>query len=234
MRRVMSLWLPHWPIERWRRQHPGPPSAKPFVLVNRVGARSLLSAVDAAAAAEGLTPGLALADARALRPDLAWGPADPAADAKALARLAVWCGRFSPWTAPHGEEGIWLDVTGVAHLHGGEESLAREVVERLGRQGITARAVIAETAGAAWALARGSGTAVRVLARGRRARRLPRCSGRWWGNASIRRWGFSPNRFRRFPQRRGAGCGGALPNRSRPPRISQARWRCCSSLSAGT
>lgn len=102
----------------------------------------------------GIAPGLALADARALHPGLEVAAADPTGDAAALARLAVWCGRYSPWTSPHGSDGVWLDVTGCAHLQGGEESLAAELVERLARQGIAGRAAIADTAGAAWAVAR--------------------------------------------------------------------------------
>jgi protein ImuB len=126
----------------------------PLVLVATIGNRPLVTAVDAAAERMGIFPGQALADARALHPALAVAPADPAGDAAALARLAAWCGRFSPWTAPQGGDGVSLDITGCAHLQGGEQSLAAELVERLARQGIAGRAAIADTAGAAWAMAR--------------------------------------------------------------------------------
>ena len=56
--------------------------------------------------------------------------------------------------AADGADGVWLDITGCAHLQGGEESLIRDVITRLATQGIAGRAAIAETAGAAWALAR--------------------------------------------------------------------------------
>lgn len=102
----------------------------------------------------GITCGLPLADARVLHPGLLVAEADPTGDAAALVRLAAWCGRYSPWTARHGAVGIWLDVTGCAHLRGGEEDLIKEVVERLATQGIDGRAAIADTAGAAWAVAR--------------------------------------------------------------------------------
>jgi protein ImuB len=130
-------------------------------------------AVDAAAAAAGIAPGLPLAVARALVPGLAVLPADPAGEAAALARLAAWCGAFSPWTAPEtgegtdprdgalpdpppgaGAGGLWLDVTGCAHLFGGEAGLLRGLVGRLARLGFTARAGLAGTPGAAWAVAR--------------------------------------------------------------------------------
>ncbi len=114
----------------------------------------MVTAVDPAAAALGLRPGLPLADARALYPALGVRRADPMGEAADLARLAAWCGRWSPWTAAEGSDGIWLDITGCAHLRGGEAALAGEVMERLQDQGIAARAAIADTAGAAWAVAR--------------------------------------------------------------------------------
>lgn len=83
--------------------------------------------------------------------------ADFVGDAAALSKLARWCDRFSPWTAPCGTDGIFLDVTGCAHLFGDETGLAAQAVARLARQGIEARAAIADTLGAAWALSRFGG-----------------------------------------------------------------------------
>ncbi len=127
---------------------------------------------------------MALADARAIEPDITVLAADPAADQAALARLALWCGRYSPWTAPSGSDGIWLDLTGAAHLRGGEGDLAHELVARLDRQGIKARAAVADTPGAAWAVAREGARPVTVVPPGAvrvalallpvRALRLPR------------------------------------------------------------
>jgi len=97
---------------------------------------------------------MALADARAIEPGLVVLRADPASDMAALTRLAAWCGRYSPWTALDQPDGLWLDLTGAAHLRGGEAALAVELVARLERLGFSARAAIAETPGAAWALAR--------------------------------------------------------------------------------
>ena len=101
-----------------------------------------------------------LAEARAQLPELDVQPADPDGDAAALKRLAAWCGRYSPWTAPdpHGGEGggagVWIDATGCAHLFGGEAAMLSDLCHRLGRLGFTARAAMADTPGAAWALAR--------------------------------------------------------------------------------
>jgi len=129
--------------------------------VHDQGGRLLLAALDRAAAAAGLGPGMALADGRALVPGLKTAQLDPLEDARALARLAEWCGRYTPWTAvdPAGGglgagAGLLLDVTGCAHLFGGEAALAADLAARLARLGFTARLALADTIGAAWGLAR--------------------------------------------------------------------------------
>ena len=123
MRRIMSLWLPDWPTDRLRRAARAPArlegSVRPFVTAATIGNRRLVIAASPEAIANGITPGLPLADAQAYCPGLAVFPADPAGDAGALHRLAEWCGRWSPWTVPDGTDGILLDITGCAHLQGG-------------------------------------------------------------------------------------------------------------------
>jgi len=135
------------------------PPRKPAVLALSVGTRRVISAVNASAEAQGILPGLVLADARAQLPNLVVSAADPGGDAASLLRLAHWCGRYSPWTAPQGADCIALDITGCAHLLGGEDGLAAELGERLARQGLTARIGIADTLGAAWAVAHGAASA---------------------------------------------------------------------------
>lgn len=122
--------------------------------------------MSAGAALEGIAPGIGLADARALDPALLVEEADFIADAAALAKLAAWCDRFSPWITPCGADGILLDITGSAPLFGDEMGLACQAVARLARQGIEARAAIADTLGAAWALSRFGNRAVLTVPRG--------------------------------------------------------------------
>ena len=141
-------------MDRLRRERPSDWRAEPFVLVRECAGRVIVSALNEAASAAGLTPEMALADARAIVPALATAPADPPADAAFLARLAAWCERYTPWTAPEGSDGVWLDVTGCAHLFGGEEAMLRDLLSRLDGLGISARAALADTPGAAWALSR--------------------------------------------------------------------------------
>ena len=118
----------------------------------------VLSAVNAAARGVGLRQGQAHADARAIVPNLLSAPAEPEQDRSALHRLALWAERFSPSVgmdaATPGLEGLVLDMTGGAHLFGGEAALLTEIERRLKAAGVPAQAAIADTPGAAWALAR--------------------------------------------------------------------------------
>ena len=152
MRRYVSLWLPRWPTDRWRRRQAEPLSA-PLALVGRGKGGLHLTAVDAAAAGQGLSPGMTLTNARALVPGLKAADADTAADAHALGQLADWCGRYTPWTAVDGEDGVILDITGCAHLFGGEAALVQDLRRRVEGLGFEARAAAADTPAAAWAWA---------------------------------------------------------------------------------
>src|SRR5262249_35301314 len=124
--------------------------------------RRIVAALNPPAEVAGIAPGLPVADARALLPSLAVADSDPAADAALLARIAEWCGRFSPWVAVDAADGIALDVTGCAHLFGGEEGRAGEAARRVPRLGFAGRVAIADTVGAAWGFARFGPEAVGV------------------------------------------------------------------------
>ncbi len=117
----------------------------------------MISAVTEAAAASGARIGARLTDARALEPGLIAIPADPAGDAALIQRLARWAARWSPLVEVDGGDGLRLDVTGVAHLFGGEAALAEDVRTRFAALGLSSRVAIAPTPGAAWALARFGG-----------------------------------------------------------------------------
>lgn len=95
-----------------------------------------------------------LASARAMVRELVVIEADETADAKQLAAIADWCDRFSPFVAIDGADGLLLDVTGAAHLFGGEAAMLKTVCATITRQNFVVRAAIAGTAAAARALAR--------------------------------------------------------------------------------
>lgn len=133
-----------------------PPGAgRPVVLVERIGQRDLIASSCPIALALGLIPGMAAAHARALVGDLDVHDADAAADRAWLDRLALHAAaHWTPSASVSGADGLWLDLTGVAHLFGGEERFCRRLLRFLARLGFTARVAVAGTPGAAHALAR--------------------------------------------------------------------------------
>jgi protein ImuB len=151
-RRFLSLWFPRFPTDRWRRLRPE--SAGPLALIQSGQGGVRLTAVDAAATSVGLAQSMNLADARALVPNLVAEPAAPEADAAALAGLAQWCSRWSPWCAADGADGLALDITGCAHLFGGEEVLLADACARLARTGFAVQGAVADTPAAGWGWAR--------------------------------------------------------------------------------
>lgn len=153
-RRFVSVWLSRWPTDQWRRRNKIGPLSGPLALTLSGQGGIRLHAVDALAMADGLRPGMLLADARALCPGLTAMSADPAADRTALARLALWVQRYTPQAATDGVDGLILDITGCAHLQGGEDGLLADLGDRLGRAGLTHRLAVGDTGAAAWGWAR--------------------------------------------------------------------------------
>ena len=124
-------------------------------MIGRSGRKRMVLAADAAAQALRLYPGTAASQARALCTELIAHDADPAGDAQALDRLALWALKlYAPIVAADPPAGLVLDVSGVAHLFGGEAALLADMIARLAAAGFSARAAMAGTWGAAHALAR--------------------------------------------------------------------------------
>ena len=142
-----------------------------FVAVASVKGAQRITAMTDGAARLGLKVGMGLADARAMYPRLPVVDADPEADRRLLEAIADWCDRYTPLVGLDPPDGLFLDITGCAHLFGGEAALARDLLTRLKRQGFAACAAVADTAGGAWAVARygkqgivlGGGTPAAVL-----------------------------------------------------------------------
>jgi protein ImuB len=157
MTRVVSVFLPNWSIDRFRRMagDAAPQPEVPFVLIASDGNRRLVQAANAAALAAGLRVGIPATKAQALIPGLLVEEADLATDAQELARLAIWLHqRVAPIVAPDPPHGIVIDTTGADHHHGGEADMLHAIVGRLAMSGVEARAAIADSWGAAHALAR--------------------------------------------------------------------------------
>src|ERR1700675_1786537 len=183
MSRIVSVWLPRWPIFRALAAQAKNPSSKqvdpdrPFVLTVVATGGPRIAALNVAAVATGLATGDLLADARAKAEFLQMRDADPAADDAALRRLALWATRYtptaSPWNEDNGADGFFLDITGSAHLFGGEEKLLADLASRLQKNfGLPAGLAVADTPGAAWALSRFHKTPLFVLPCGQEAAAL--------------------------------------------------------------
>ena len=161
-RRYLVLQLPMLATDRIRHAEPAL-QGQPLACWATVGNRRVLTAVDAPSTT--LHPGQALADARAMCPELVLRPAAAQADLVLLERLALWGLRFTPLSATDAPDGLVLDITGCSDLFGGEAPLLARVSAGLGRGGIAARAVIAGVVDVAAVLAR-SGRHGTILPRG--------------------------------------------------------------------
>ncbi|WP_236960880.1 Y-family DNA polymerase [Methylobacterium durans] len=159
MPRIVSVCLTHWPVTRLRRALREPDDGLPMAVAALGSGGLRLTAVDARAHALGLRPGEPLGRVQArIGTPLKVHPADPEADAAALVRLCLWAQRYTPlvaaFGAAEGGEGLFLDVAGASHLLGGEAGLMADIAGRLAAHGIPARLALADTPGAAFALAR--------------------------------------------------------------------------------
>ena len=133
----------------------------PLVATRRDGNRLVLAAVCRQARALDLALGMPLAQARILVPGLDVRDADPEGDAAFLARLGLFAARrWTPRAAVSGPDGLWLDLGGVAHLFGGERAMGERILGFCARLGFTARLAVADSFGAAHALARFGGEAL--------------------------------------------------------------------------
>ncbi|MCJ2185162.1 hypothetical protein MTR62_21085, partial [Novosphingobium sp. 1949] len=179
-RRYLALWLPFLPTDRFRIERAPHPQARgasrsgtggatppegafgesasaegaPLALVAKVRGGLRLLALDQAALDGGLVPGMTLADARAIEPELHVAEMDSGADRRWLERLAARCQDWSPLVTLAPPDAIVLDIAGVAHLFGGEAALVAQIEEVIGALGVTLRLACGSTAEAAQVLAR--------------------------------------------------------------------------------
>jgi len=157
-RRILSVWLPRLASEAALRRLGARLGGEtgPFAVVARRGAAEVLVCLSPAATRAGLRRGQPLSEARALCPALLTRAEVDLAPLRGS--LIRWAGRYAPWVGHDAPEavghGLVLDITGAAHLMGGEGPLAADLVARLAAMGFTARAGVAGTRGAAWAVAR--------------------------------------------------------------------------------
>lgn len=157
------MWFPNWPLQRLSSRQPEL-RRRPLILYqadNRDRLQVVLCSRSAAAA--GVSPGMPIAEAKGLlqrqrgRHAPHFEEHQPAADRHALQSLAEWALHFSPLVGLDDADdpaGLLLDISGCDHLFGGERELALRMQQNLKHWGYAPRSAVADTIGAAWALAR--------------------------------------------------------------------------------
>ncbi len=173
IRRYLAIFLPRLATDRvirkrrgmaWRQLQcqclgqgqdlAGLPDEAPIIIVDQIRNAWRVSHLDEAAEQAGLCHGQSLSDARAICPHVDVVYENRGGDQLLLDAIADWCDRYTPLVSLDAPDGIMLDITGCAHLFGGEKPLADELLGRLFLQGFAASGAVASTQGAAWAASR--------------------------------------------------------------------------------
>lgn len=159
--RILALTFPHLPTDRIARKRwglswrsTGRLETPPLVCAGKLNNTMRLTALNERAEMIGLKPGQGVAEARAICPTLDVVEEEPSADRKLLEAIADWCDRYTPLVAIDGKDGLFLDITGCAHLFGGEEALLEDILIRISRLGLDVRGAISSAPGLSWAVAR--------------------------------------------------------------------------------
>jgi protein ImuB len=151
--RFMAIWFRHLTTD-WLTLRQPQLKDIPFAFAAPERNRIIITAVNPIAQAQGIYQGMAAADAKAINTNLQILDHLPGKEAKLLRQLGLWCIRYTPIVAIDLPGGLILDISGCAHLWGGERGYLKEIVDKLRTSGYNARAAIADTIGTAWAIAR--------------------------------------------------------------------------------
>jgi len=149
-RRIVSLWFPRLPSDRVLRARP---VDGPFALTLKESNANRIYCLNPEAEKQGLSRCMPFSDARAFCPELHSQPANLNADQRFLLTLRRWATLYCPWVGLEGDDGLTLDISGSAHLFGGEAAMLDDMRARLSRAGIAVRMGLARSRGGAWALA---------------------------------------------------------------------------------
>lgn len=152
-RRFAAIWFRHLKTD-WKIRHQPALKDVPFVMAAPERGRVVVHAASPAAQAKGIKAGMVVADCRAILPALQVCDDQPELPQKLLTAFAEWCIRFTPIAAIDLPDGLILEASGCPHLWGGEQAYLEDVVSRLQGYGYQVRAAMADTIGAAWAVAR--------------------------------------------------------------------------------
>lgn len=167
MPRVLSVYLPHWAIQRYARKQRLRKGEPVLVVTTRAG-RDVVVHASSDALRAGVVQGMTLANARALlRKTPRVAQAEPEKDNAGLVALArLVSRRWTPTVSADAPDGLLCDIAGCEHIFGGEKRLVRSLTRALNKLGLTVRTAAAQTVGTAWALARYSDASHTFVARG--------------------------------------------------------------------
>lgn len=154
------MWFPHWPLQRLRAAQPELEGCGLVLHTPGTSTTSTLTACSRQAQAQGLRPGMPLGEALALaaapRVRIHFDEHDPAADRRELSLLAERAIRYAPVvaldTSPHGDS-LLIDLAGAERLYPDESRLAETIHHDFASLGWKLRIALADTVGAAWAMA---------------------------------------------------------------------------------
>lgn len=152
-KRFITIWFRYLTTDWLALRKPELKQA-PLVLAATDHSRLVVMATNPAGSKHGITPGMPVADAKAIVPDLQVIPYNPDLPGKLLKALGEWCIRYTPVLSVDLPDGLILDVSGCTHLWGGERAYLNEIITRLSTSGYHVRAAMADTIGAAWAVSR--------------------------------------------------------------------------------
>lgn len=152
-KRFLSIWLRYLTTD-WLSLRKPELKQHPIVFAVSVHGRKVVSSMNAIAEAGGIVLHMPTADAMAIVPGLEVFDDIPDRNLKLLKGIGAWCIRYAPIVSLDPPEGLILDISGCAHLWNGEQGYLKEIVSRLNTKGYHARAAIADTIGASWAMSR--------------------------------------------------------------------------------
>jgi protein ImuB len=150
-KRFLTIWFRYLKTDWFTLRRPELRN-KPFALASPDHGRMIITAANTLVEAQGIFPGMVVADARALLPSIEILDDDPTLSNKLLKRLAEWFIRYTPVVAIDTPDGLILDASGCPHIWGGEKQYLQDIITRLNKHGYHTRAAMADTIGAAWAI----------------------------------------------------------------------------------
>jgi protein ImuB len=171
-KRFLSLWF-RYLLTDWKAVRQPELKGRAFIFAEPDHGRLIVKAVTAVAQQFGIEEGMTVADAKVIAPDLTVFDHKKGRELKLLGGLADWCLRYTPLIMLDPPDGLLLDITGCAHLRGGEREYLKDMITRLNANGYDVRPGIADTIGAAWGVARCARTGLIVPEGGHRNALMP-------------------------------------------------------------